>query len=83
MIFLYFWEEKKAEKTHTQKNYQITTGTNFAKDTGVSAKRMEIANTLHTILYKNEPTKKKHPKSKKKIEWKGRKEGKKEKYMQY
>lgn len=43
---------------NTQKNYQITTGTNCAKDTGVSAKRMEIANTLHTILYKNEPTKK-------------------------
>lgn len=40
--------ERKEEKN--ERNDQITTGTNFAKDTGVSVeKKVEMANTLHKI----------------------------------
>lgn len=53
MAFLYFvrsfFGEKRSGKMRTQKNYRITTGTNFAKDTGVSAKRWKLP--IHYIQY--------------------------------
>lgn len=38
-FFVLFWEKKKRGGGERKKHYQITTGTNFAKDTGVSAKK--------------------------------------------
>lgn len=69
MIFLYFWEEKKGKNTHTHtEKLSNNNGNEFCKRHRSVGQRMEIANTLHTILCKNEPTKRKNPKSKQKIE---------------